>query len=202
MRYDQYISWWWIHSCTSLSVKWISWSDVTFSEILCTSPESGIHRKGKSMLGMSIYFCQNKLLVLPEWKRLSAVNLLPGRMVLNWGQVLVSLAVEVGHLVAVAARLALANGSPGYPQYLPPWPPHSYSHHTSTVVADDRSWLTSTVWVILAACLFSVSPIIDALWWVLAYDTKIFIIFTCSHMSINMPLPQTPWFPAFQSFSL
>ena len=33
MWYDQYIPWWWIYSCISLSVKWISWSDVTLCEI-------------------------------------------------------------------------------------------------------------------------------------------------------------------------
>ena len=46
---------------------------------------------------------------------------------------------KVVYLVAAAPKLALTNGSPGYPQGLPLWPPHSYSHHTSTIEAETRA---------------------------------------------------------------
>lgn len=198
LRYDRYIPWWWIHSCTSLSgypdPMWLSVRS-------CVHPQKW-HWQERQIHTQNEYRFMSEQIAGP-----SRVKETQGSQLATWkngAKLRVSVGFsccKVGHLVAVAARLALANGSPGYPQYLPPWPPNSYSHYTSTVVADDRNWLTSPVWVILSTCLLSVSPVVDALWWVLAYDTKVFLIFTCSHMSITMPLPQPSLFPAFQSFS-
>ena len=68
----------------------------------------------------------------------------------------------------------------------------------------------STGWTILSTRLFIASIVVDAFWWRLAFDIKIFILCTHSHLPIHLPLLQnsflqslrifllTPW-PAYQA---
>ena len=80
-------------------------------------------------------------------------------------------------------------------------------YHVIIKVADDRSWLTSTGWVILPTWLFCVSSVVDALLWVLmctkqtSHNSK-WEFHDNSHWTIYMSLTENSLVLTFPSVSI
>lgn len=74
-------------------------------------------------------------------------------------------------------------------------------HCVSTEMADDRGWLLAAGQVILFTLLFSITAMVNTIWWTATCGTMIFTTHTHSNTSIHTPLTQTFLSSIFHAFS-